>query len=75
MNMLIKVINDHNLSDMRFHVSMRRFFAVFTTPLRFDSAFPIHSLSCVVSRPHPVPLNVCVIIFCLFLSHLFRALF
>lgn len=50
--MLIKVINDHNLYDMRFDVSMRSTFCLlfalrYSTLLhstRFDSPLPLHSL-------------------------------
>lgn len=58
MSMLIKVINDHNLFDMRFHVSMRRVFAVFTALL--DSSFPIHSPK---SLTLSLPISQCVCVF------------
>lgn len=47
MNMLIKVINDQNLCDMRFHVSMRLFFYLLLYATLRDSTLLfqfIHSL-------------------------------
>lgn len=48
MNMLIKVINDHNLYDMRFHVSMRLFFSYLRYSTLLDSVTSF--IQCVCER-------------------------
>lgn len=69
--MLIKVINGHNLDDMRFHVSMRRFFCCLHRSTQLDSVLLFQFIHSAVFLSRGMCKCVCVCQLIFFVSFSF----